>query len=241
MRNSKNSTSEYSPRKRKKHEDHENHERWLVSYADFITLLFAFFVVLYATSNADKEKQKRFETSVRASLSIAGVGSLVHEGKPMGGVAEINKALSELAEPLGKIAGKGEDEKSHPDIRHDSLGVHISLAASTVFAPGSSKLRPNSLKILEKVADILKQTKRKIVIEGHTDDIPIEMKEFESNWELAAHRATVVVRYFVKVHGIDPSRLSATSYADQRPLVANTTDESRAQNRRIEIFITNQE
>jgi chemotaxis protein MotB len=235
-----------------KHEEHENHERWLVSYADFITLLFAFFVVMYATSNNNVEKQKKFEDSVRKNLHLAIVGQgadgaqgsrvetlipeLAHpiEGFPRQGGAE------EVQDYVGRKLNKsleGSEKESITQVHHDLIGARIALAASTFFPVGSSKLKLSSLKILDKVADILKQTDRKVIIEGHTDDVPVTGDKFDSNWELASLRATSVVRYLIKYHQIDPARLAAISYADQKPLVPNNSDANRAKNRRIEILI----
>jgi chemotaxis protein MotB len=239
--------------KRKKHEEHESHERWLVSYADFITLLFAFFVVMYATSTNNEEKQKRFQESVRQNLKLGQGGTgdgasapksaaeaLVPElrqpveGFPkQGGPEEVEDYV---ARKLNKSLSKGEQE-SVTKIHHDLIGARISLAASTFFPMGSSKLKLSSLKTLDKVASILKQTDRKVIIEGHTDDIPVAGGKYDSNWELASLRATSVVRYLIKFHDLDPARLAAISYADQRPLVPNDSDVNRSKNRRIEILI----
>lgn len=240
---------------RKKHEEHENHERWLVSYADFITLLFAFFVVMYATSSANEEKQKKFEDSIKLNLHLVGAGGSGPKG------SEIDEALGELVMPLGSFPKKGgpreaedyversldksmtgdQKKQAIQDIHHDSVGVRIALAASTFFPEGSSKLKMSSLDSLDKVAEVLKSNSKKIIIEGHTDDIPISGGQFPSNWELAGGRASAVVRYFVKYHQLDPKRFVAISYGDQKPIVPNDNDEHRAQNRRIEIFIVTEE
>lgn len=238
-------------KKRKKHEEHENHERWLVSYADFITLLFAFFVVMYATSTANEEKQKEFEESIKLNLRLAGNGSSNSNGNA------IEDAIAELVMPVGNYPKKGgpqevedfversldksmdgqQKKQAIQDIYHDSVGVRIALAASTFFPEGSAKLKMSALTSLDKVADLLKTNKKRIIIEGHTDDVPIAGQLFPSNWELAGGRATAVVRYFVKYHNLDPKRFVALSYGDQKPIVPNDNDEHRSMNRRIEIFI----
>ncbi len=237
----------------KKHEEHENHERWLVSYADFITLLFAFFVVLYATSNQNEEKEKKFEESIRANLKFAGggLGGAANMGAgPLGQVFDPlemlqkrnigNEELEDSVERLlDKNMTKEERQSSVSGIAHDTSGVRIRLAASTFFPSASSKLRLPALKSLDKVAQILKLSNRNIVIEGHTDDQALVGGNLESNWELASLRATSVVRYLIKYHSLDPKKISAASYADQRPIVDNSTEENRAQNRRIEILIVN--
>ncbi len=239
-------------RRHKKHEEHENHERWLVSYADFITLMFAFFVVLYATSTQNEEKEKKFEESIRSQMRMntPGGGKTSDNGGLFGVIVDPLEAIqqqrlgnSDLEEVMDKLLDRAlsEEEKKQAvnGLRHDGSGVRISLSASTFFPVGSAKLKLAALKSLDKIAPMLLQSKRKIIVEGHTDDIATVGGQYESNWELASLRATSVVRYLLKFHGIDPSRIAAISYADTRPLVPNTTDENRAKNRRIEILVVN--
>lgn len=238
--------------RKKKHLEHENHERWLVSYADFITLMFAFFVVMYATSNNNEEKQKKFEDSVRANLSL-GAAPRVKNQSP-GALSETIQELANPIEGLPKAAGEAEEfiekelnqklpstlkAQTISGIRHDAMGLRITLAASAFFAVGNSKLKRSSLPVLDQVANVLKQTSRKVIIEGHTDDTPFIGTDGDTNWELASNRATSVVRYLVKVHRIDPKRMAAISYADQKPIVPNTSEDNRAKNRRIEVLIAN--
>lgn len=236
--------------RKKRHEEHESHERWLVSYADFITLLFAFFVVLYATSNVNIEKQKDFEDSIKLELKFAGQGS-GSDGN------SLDQVMAELIMPIGNFPRSGgpkevadyversldksmegdQKKKAIQDIYHDGVGVRIALAASTFFNPGSAKLKFSSLKSLDKVAEVLKSHERRIIVEGHTDNIPISDKQFASNWELAGNRASAVVRYLVKYHDLNPKRFISISYGDQKPIVPNDTSEHKAMNRRIELFI----
>jgi chemotaxis protein MotB len=236
-------------------DNHDNHERWLISYADFITLLFAFFVVMYATSTNNIEKQKSFENSVRVNLNLGASGT-GHDSR----TDSLKEAVSELARPiegfpksqdpkeLEEYIEKELDQKLAPamknqaiaSIRHDLLGLRITLAASAFFPVGSAKLIKEALPALDRVADILKQTSRRIVIEGHTDDQPFLGPNGETNWELASNRATSVVRYLIKVHRLSPKRMTAISYADQKPLIENTDQESRAKNRRIELLLVNE-
>jgi len=240
--------------RQRKHVEHENHERWLVSYADFITLLFAFFVVLYATSTQNQEKQKKFESALKTQLHLMGGGGSGQDssGGIMGQIIEPidvfqkrNVGNGELQDYIEKLLRKNltdeERKLSIGGLRHDTLGVRITLAASTFFPSGSSKLRRPALEGLDKIAKFLIKAPNKIIIEGHTDDQPVASNEFESNWELGSMRATSIVRYLIKVHGFDPAQLSAASYADTRPIVPNDTPENRSQNRRIEILIVNQD
>ncbi len=238
--------------RKKKHEEPENHERWLVSYADFITLLFAFFVVMYATSSNNEEKQKSFEESVRKNLKLAYTGQGTEQGQVVGAESLVPELASpiegfpkqggaeEVQDYVGRKLNKsleGTEKLAISKVHHDFIGARISLAASTFFPVGSNKLKLSSLKTLDKVAEILKETDRKVIIEGHTDDTPIVSDKIDSNWELGSLRATSVVRYLIKYHQIDPARLAAISYSDQKPLVSNDSEINRAKNRRIEILI----
>lgn len=242
-------------RKRKRHEEHENHERWLVSYADFITLLFAFFAVLYATSQADTDKQEQFEKSIQREFKAGYFG---FGGSPKfdefndSSANSLIKPPIEVFPPVGagprevrdfierrleKDLPESERSKTITGIRHDAVGVQIQLAASRLFESGSAELSTDSVLALDRVGQLLKESGRKIVIEGHTDDEPVRTEKFPSNWELAAARATKIVRYLVARHKISPSQLVPVAYADQKPIAANDSPENRALNRRIEIKI----
>lgn len=247
--------SEETNRKKNKQEEHDNHDRWLVSYADFITLLFAFFVVMYATSNNNQEKQKAFEQSVRVNLKLEGSGGGAGSGANKGDEGGENSA--DVIIPLEGFpprSGPGEtqqyvsrfiekkldatDKDKIQELRHDAIGVRIALASSQFFNPGGTKIKVTALPALDKIASLLQETDRKIVIEGHTDNTPVTKNApYESNWELASLRATSIVKYLIKYHQMDPKRLSAMSYADTRPLKSNDSEEGRSQNRRIEIYI----
>lgn len=245
---------------RRRHEDHENHERWLVSYADFITLLFAFFVVMYATSTNNVDKQKEFENSVRVNLRLSSSGG----GEKSSGAPDAGEIIAEHLQgtegPQGfPQKGKSAEAADYTtrylnkqlsadaqkslgmQIRHDAVGVRVSLAASAVFPEGEYKMKRTALETLNKLGELLKQTDKKVIIEGHTDDQAIESANVPSNWELGSLRATSVVRYLIKYQNIDPKRLAAISYADQKPLVPNDSPEHRAENRRIEVLIVTDE
>lgn len=241
--------------RRQKHEEHENHERWLVSYADFITLLFAFFAVLYATSQADLKKQEEFQESIKQSFaggkfgfSMGGQFDELNDPrnnsfiKPpietwpsmKAGPAEVQDYVERR---LDNDLSEDERKEAVSGVKHDALGVRIQLAANRIFPSGSAELRMGSLQSLDKIAEMLRGSGRKLIIEGHTDDEPIKTDRYPSNWELSAARATKIVRYLILKHKIPASRLTAVAYADQKPVVPNTSEENRARNRRIEIMI----
>lgn len=245
--------------------EHENSERWLVSYADFITLLFAFFVVMYATSNNNVEKQKAFEESVRSKLHLsingdggsgAGGGNGAGAGISAGVSNPLTDALKELSQPVGDLP-KNPSSKELKDyldrkmnqgamqafknsvtqVKHEWFGVRVSLAASTFFDPGSYKLKLSSLTALDSFFNEFKNRDGRLIVEGHTDNIPVKIGKIESNWELSSLRATSVVRYLIKYHGFSEGMITAAAYADTKPLVPNDTEENRQKNRRIDILI----
>ncbi len=244
-------------KKKKKLAEHENSERWLVSYADFITLLFAFFVVMYATSTNNVEKQKQFENSMRTEMHLSGGGPQKPSGSPGDPLAdtlkELNQPLSDLPKnPSSKELKDFVDRKlalgalkpfkdSVTQIKHEWFGVRVSLASSTFFDPGSYKLKLSSLNALDGFFHEFKRRDSHIIIEGHTDNIPIKSSKIESNWELSSLRATSVVRYLIKYHDFSSGMITAAAYADTKPIVANDTEENRQKNRRIDILIISDE
>lgn len=242
-------------RSERKQDENEHLDRWLVSYADFITLLFAFFVVMYATSTNNFEKQKEFEKSVRVNLRLVGNGGGDGTGSDRGEFGGENSA--ETIIPLEGFPVRGgprevydyferfvdkkmekEDREKIQEMRHDAIGVRIGLAAAQFFNEGGTKIKVSSLQSLDKIAELIRDTDKRILIEGHTDNTPVNANaSYESNWELASLRATSVVRYLIKYHKIDPKKISAISYGDTRPLYPNDTEEGRKKNRRIEIYL----
>jgi chemotaxis protein MotB len=131
-------------------------------------------------------------------------------------------------------------EKHISSLRHDAVGVRMSLAASSLFKQGSDRINESSRQSLDEIARILKASNRRLIIEGHTDNVPIQTARFPSNWDLASARATRIVRYLIDRHGVEPGRLVAMSYADQKPLADNSTKAGRAKNRRIEVLIVSE-
>jgi chemotaxis protein MotB len=246
-----------SGRKKKHHqEEHENHERWLVSYADFITLLFAFFVVMYSVSRVDNKKLQQVAQSIQWAMHFGGTGGVgqmpIFDGPPSegGGVAGMNgarqispeqrqaieafrrrvenKVRPYILEKAGKLAVTVEIE--------DKL-VKMRLAAGDFFEPGESALRPQALPVLDAIAEEIVPLGRPIQIEGHTDDQPVQGTRFRDNWELSAARAATVTSYLEKAHKVAPRLLSAAGYSDTRPISKGYGAESREANRRVEMVL----
>ncbi|HLC26231.1 MAG TPA: flagellar motor protein MotB [bacterium] len=247
---------------KKKEEAPENHERWLVSYADFITLLFAFFVVMYSISEVNAKKMKRVGASFQSAFNFIG---LAGRNKPS--IFPTEQKEQAVSLPLGdKMAGRGEGEggwdvilaqiqneilkalseeiqirkiKDLARLSIDERGLVVSLAANEFYRPGDAQLIPDLLPVVDKLAEILKPLKVPIRIEGHTDNTPIITKAYPSNWELSTTRAINLVRYLTERYGIDPRRFSAAGYGEFRPLVSNDSEEGKRMNRRVDIVILN--
>ncbi len=243
-------------RGRHQEEEHENHERWLVSYADFITLLFAFFVVMYAISSINEGKYRVLSDSITSAFrNIPGTtsGAQVAVGPnvptPVAIPAKRNPAAiktddsqvvkkerlrnvaKELNEALAPLVQEGK-----VTVTEGALGITVDINASVLFAPGEARLDLGAVRALAAVGRIIAPTDFPIVVEGHTDNIPISTPQFPSNWELSGARASSVVRLFIEV-GVDPRRLTATGYADQRPVSDNAAPDGRQRNRRVAITI----
>ncbi|RMH36159.1 MAG: flagellar motor protein MotD [Nitrospirae bacterium] len=229
---------------KKKHEEHENHERWLVSYADFITLLFAFFVVMYAVSSVNEGKYKTLsESLVSAFTNHKPIGHLSLIELPFEKhVKEVVEEPPKVTDPIRaylKIANVIETMPTPEGVvvKTTARGLNIRIKEDALFASGSTHIQPAVKEFLDLVAGLVKDLPNHISVEGHTDARPIHTPTYPSNWELAASRATTLVRYFTDVHGLDPQRFSATSFAGYRPVAPNETSEGRAANRRVEIVV----
>jgi chemotaxis protein MotB len=242
--------------RKKRHEEHANHERWLVSYADFITLLFAFFVVMFAISQVDAQKLGRFVESVNVAFELKGVfpDASPHairdtnSGTSIGVGANIApprvnvlppKAPSKRSQRLQKsvqgLLGTALADKVR--LRMDTRGVTVSLSEAGFFDTGSAVVRADSLATLREIGEALKEDDSPIAVEGHTDNVPIHTAAFPSNWELATARATAIVRYMIDEMHYDPARLSATGFAEFRPAGDNATAEGRGLNRRVDLVV----
>lgn len=223
----------------------ENHERWIVSYADMLTLLFALFVVLYATGDPNVKKLQTVRYSINQAFNV-GVKNGDNGASPLfdssgGGIAPtINQMKSQTMVDLaskmnGYAASKGIESKVQ--VKSDATSITITLSDNLLFDSGKADLKPGSQDVLLQVADALKAIANPIRIEGHTDNIPISNSEFSSNWELSAARAARVLRFLEDEGGLKADKLSLAGYADTKPIADNSTPEGRALNRRADIVI----
>jgi chemotaxis protein MotB len=223
--------------------EHVNHERWLVSYADFITLLFAFFTVLYATAQTDSGKVNKFVGAVDRAFSAgifsAGSNELMfaQEGNVTGReIIDLGMNLKDIEKKISQTLEKSGAAGDAIKLERHAEGLTLILQTRSFFAPGSDILKPEALSLLPGVVDVLKKSKQRLRVEGHTDDMPIHNAFFASNWELSTGRALAVLHFLTR-NGIAPQRLTVAGMAEHQPLRPNTTQEGRSRNRRVEIVI----
>lgn len=236
-------------RRRRIRSDHEDNGRWLISYADFITLLFAFFVVMYAVSAVNEQKYRIVAESLGgafgkvtlsgpapaepppADLSPEVRAQLERERLVQEEAAHMNEVASSLLDVLGPLVQEGKVR-----ITQGRRGVSIEINANVLFEPGKADLEAGSLEVLRAVAGRLQDEPFNLEITGHTDLLPISNSRFASNWELSAVRASSVVR-FLAANGIAPERMQAIGREATLPVAPNNTPEGRARNRRVELMI----
>ncbi|HEY2384786.1 MAG TPA: flagellar motor protein MotB [Terriglobia bacterium] len=252
--------------RRKKPAERVNHERWIVSYADFITLLFAFFVVLFAASNSDQKKTGQVANAVQVAFKQMGVFSPSGKVVPLyddgvlpadtktiigndHGVLDAAQFIAtgkpdepgrkDLADIRSQLEVKLKEELASRSVRmsENSRGLTISLAETGFFDPGSAVMPANGLAAIDRIASTLRPMNFSVRVEGHTDNTPIHTAQFPSNWELSTRRATFLLQYLISTGSIPPERLSAAGYAEYRPVASNDTPEGRAANRRVDLVV----
>ena len=253
--------------RKKKQPEHENHERWLVSYADFITLLFAFFGVMFATSQTDKGKAQQDSESVKRALEgekmtkivssiLGGTVSDTGKGNAMmrgpGGAKQApdekvdEKKDQKLAELLPSLKILSEELKKEIaagriQISMQARGLVVSFNQAALFASGEDVISRDAYEGLEKVASAIAKMPNPVRLEGHTDSTPINTERFHSNWELSAARSIAILELLSNKFGVPRGRLSIAGYADTAPVASNETEEGRARNRRADIVILNEQ
>ncbi|KAF0219383.1 MAG: chemotaxis protein [Geobacteraceae bacterium] len=252
--------------RQKKPEKEVNQERWLVSYADFITLLFAVFVTLYAMSQTDKQKVEQVIQSMRESFGYTKTGAgakptiietsdmriipslrpdILNAGKrpnqtTKGRTHAEEKDFKEIKAAIDAYLLKhGLQDKVSVDINR--RGLVVSLKEAGFFDSGSAVVKQSSYPYLAKIVESLNTYTNSLRVEGHTDNVPISSPAFHSNWELSTTRATNIVHYMIDYYKFDPDTLSATGYGEHRPIVDNSTAEGRGKNRRVDIVMLSTE
>jgi chemotaxis protein MotB len=245
--------------RRRKQQAHENHERWLVSYADFITLLFAFFVVMFASGQTDKAKAQQVSESVKQALEGGGIapaiaailgGTVDDRGagnaqrKGPGGsetksIPRTEGSVEDLQPALAKLTSLLKGDIDHGKLQLDlkARGLVISLREAAFYASGDDRVLPQSFPMLEKLAGVVKTLPNPMRLEGHTDSVPISNTRFRSNWELSAARSIRMLELLETRFHIPASRMAVAGYADTIPMAPNDSDEGRAKNRRVDVVL----
>ena len=234
--------------KRKKEESGGAPE-WMTTYSDLVTLLMAFFVLLFAFSEIDAQKFEAVMQSFQGSAGILSGGvtlskaELVFQALPESNITETVEKVEENLQILKEVVEEFIEAEELVDIvsvEFDSRGLIIRFKDNALFDSGRADIRSDSHEILEYIGDILKTEEfvdRYIRVEGHTDNVPINTARFPSNWELSTTRATTVTRFFIDHAEMEPSRLAAAGYSENYPIAENETPEGRANNRRVDIVI----
>lgn len=245
---------------RKRKPEHVSHDRWLVSYADFITLLFAFFVVLYASSQADKGKMAQLSVAMQQAFSQMGTVRGVQDasGPSRGNKPSQNlllqssvlalderrtleeqkrKLLLAKLESELKTALTEELRRNEVAIAESPEGLVVSLREIGFFESGSVSVRSDARETFGRIAGLLRDQECNLRLEGHTDDVPIHTKQFDSNWELSTARAINIVRSLIGDYEFPAKRLSAAGFAEHHPVTSNDTIEGRSINRRVDIVV----
>ena len=234
----------------------ENTDRWMVSYADFVTLLFAFFVVMYAISSVNEGKYRVLSDTMTEAFKVAPKSpDPIQIGKENRAISSVN-STNDIITPI-KILPKSERtyeremqqiaqtvsksvqpliDKGLIKVTQHKLWVEIEMNSKILFSSADSELEEEAFPALKLLAGVLKKLPNSIDVEGHTDNVPINNELFPSNWELSAARAASVVHLFTD-YGVNPRRLSSIGYAEYRPISNNLTAEGRLRNRRVKVVI----
>ncbi|BCB96092.1 chemotaxis protein MotB [Dissulfurispira thermophila] len=210
-------------KRRKTHFERPSHERWLISYADFITLMFTFFAALYALSSVDKAKVESFSGSLKHAFKVMEEPIPLYEERTKMLVQDISKSIQGI---------------EGISVKTDPRGVVVTFSDAVLFASGSADIKSEVFNALDKISKVIKDVPGRITIEGHTDNVPVSGGKYTSNWELSTARAASILHFFIQKGGLDPNRFSIAGYGEYRPVASNETEDGRAKNRRVELVIS---
>jgi chemotaxis protein MotB len=216
---------------------HDSGERWLVSYADFITLLFALFVLLYALSNSNHVDQTRAMTAVARAVGVHPERGGMRPDLGDSGHSTIDEIERLEAVQEQMVLALQGYPNSGITMKIDERGLVLSLSAAKFFASGEAEIAPSQLPVLDAVIKTISPLENQLEIDGFTDSIPIQSGAFRDNWELSAARAAVVLRYALAHSSMGPERFAIAGYGPNRAVGDNSTEEGRALNRRVEIVV----
>ncbi len=227
--------------KRVRHEEHENLERWLVSYADFITLLFAFFVMLYAISSLNTGKFRVLSNAIVATFEhkkqLTTTHVIIPKDTPQAGRAtpHVESVMIQAMQLLVQKSSQKGDMKVVPSKK----GIVLRIQSRLLFETGHARIRRDAFPVLKKIALLLSKTNHEIRVRGFTDNHPIRTPRYPNNWSLSTMRSVNVLTRLLQYGSIDPERIGASGFGKFRPIATNLTPEGREKNRRVEILIMN--
>lgn len=218
---------------------------WMTTYGDMMTLLLVFFVFLYSFSVIDVGRFQGFISALQARLGVleGGMTILDNANISKGSLGQnFNPDTANFRKVMGHVSQYIEEEGYSDNISMEinERGLVISLTGQILYDLGKAEIKPGGKIVLDKIAESIQDLPNNIVVEGHTDNWPINNEEFPSNWELSTTRATNVIKYFIEVHQLPPARLSAAGYSEYRPVYSNDTEENRSRNRRVEVVVLRQ-
>jgi chemotaxis protein MotB len=229
------------------------HDRWMISWADFVTLMFAVFVVLFASATTNKNTAKQVSEAVINALKTGGIRFTSHTGTPVpagpgkkdtlsaaaGVPVTDQQVVLTLIPSLKDLAEKFQDEiaKEEIEIHLEPRGVVISLHQAAFFASGEAAVSRDTDAILDKIGDLIRGLPNRVILEGHTDTVPIHNSRFASNWELSAARSIAMLDVLTAREQVPAGRLSIAGYADTAPIESNDDPAGRAHNRRVDVVI----
>ena len=230
------------------HEEDGRHERWTVSYADFMTLLFALFVVLFASSQQDKGSVRRVSSAVKTGFeeeSVTGA-SVIPSAMPgelsSAGLVKVSAGVNVVALQHDLVGALGKAiERKEVVLRMTPDGFVISLRELGFFKSGEAQLLPGAAEKVQRIGGVLMKYGLNMRIEGHTDDVPIHTAAFSSNWDLSTARASSVAMMLIDEAHFDPAKISIAGYGEFHPVSSNATPEGRQANRRVDLVIVSTE
>lgn len=239
-----------SRRKAKKEESGGGSPGWMTTFSDLMSLLLTFFILLYSMSNIDAVKFKSMSQSLQAVLSGLGQPSIMEgqesnepipdeEVKQVSEIVDSTTVKKEILVMYAKVKKYVSTEglEATVSVSVNKRGVYVDIKEAILFESGSAEIKKSGLKVLKNLEGLINDFDNDIVIEGFTDNVPINKKFYPSNWELSTARAVAVVRYLSETQSVEPKRLSAIGYGEYRPIVKNNNDRNRAINRRVNILI----
>ena len=234
--------------KKKRKQEESGGAGWIATYADTVTLLLTFFILLYSMSTVDVQKMAQLSEAFQMMMTGKKGETMLqydlYNGKVplIGGESEIEENIDEIESEdymyfhVEKFVQE-HDLEEVVEIVNSDRGIVIQLRENVLFETSSSALRQDSKEILKKISSLLGNLSNSIIVEGHTDNRPINTSQFPSNWELSVDRAVNVVRYFIEDMGLNPTRFTAAGYGEFQPIVPNDSVSNMAKNRRVNILI----